>query len=102
MGWRWSYELAEVARTFASVGEPEGSALRPARCSLHWSMTVRRLVICQRDRPAPNLIPASRYSSFTGTGRAGRTLAVMWLSVSDTTLYLPTQRQSLDRMRNGQ
>jgi hypothetical protein len=47
-------------------------------------------------------IPASRYSSFTGTGVAGRTLAVMWLSVSDTTLYLPTQRRHLDRMRNGQ
>jgi 3-hydroxyisobutyrate dehydrogenase-like beta-hydroxyacid dehydrogenase len=23
-GWRWSYELAEVGRTFAAVGEPEG------------------------------------------------------------------------------
>ena len=23
-GWRWSYELAEVGRTFAAVGQPEG------------------------------------------------------------------------------
>jgi 3-hydroxyisobutyrate dehydrogenase-like beta-hydroxyacid dehydrogenase len=23
-GWRWSYELAEVGRTFAAAGEPEG------------------------------------------------------------------------------
>jgi hypothetical protein len=23
-GWRWSYELAEVGRTFAAVGQPDG------------------------------------------------------------------------------
>jgi hypothetical protein len=23
-GWRWAYELAEVGRTFAAVGQPEG------------------------------------------------------------------------------
>jgi hypothetical protein len=55
-----------------------------------------------RDPSAEVSLPASRYSRITGTGRAGRTLAVMWFTVSDATLYLPTQRQHLDRMRNGQ